>query len=88
MNTLDANLTTREDCETEKEYLLGVFHTLRLRQIDHLQFCHITCCIVRNIEHELLVAQWDSLKVAWILLKEALERLDREEAGQASTSHQ
>jgi hypothetical protein len=44
--------------------------------------------VVRNIEHELLVAQWDSLKVAWILLKEALERLDREETGQASTSQQ
>ena len=39
----------------------------------HLQFCHIMCCIERNIEHELLVAQWDLLKVAWILLKEALE---------------
>ena len=86
--TLDANLTTREGCETEKEYLLGIFQTLRLRQIDHLRFCHITCCTVRNIEHELLVAQWDSLKVAWILLKEALERLDREETSQASTSRQ
>ena len=88
MTTLDANLTTREGCETEKEYLLGIFHTLRLQQTDHLRFCHITCCIARNIEHELLVAQWDSLKVAWILLKEALERLNREEAGQASTSRQ
>ena len=41
-----------------------------------------------NIVTELLVAQWDSLKVAWILLKEALERLNREDANQASTSHQ
>ena len=46
------------------------------------------CCIERNIEHELLVAQWDSLKVAWILLKEALERLNEGEAAQASTSRQ
>jgi hypothetical protein len=29
-DTLDTNLTTREGCETEKEYLLGIFHTLRL----------------------------------------------------------
>ena len=87
-NILDADLTTREGCEIKKEYLLGIFQTLRLRQIDHLRFCHITCCIVRNIEHELLVAQWDSLKVAWVLLKEAIERLDREETGQTSTSRQ
>ena len=41
-------------------------------------------------QHELLVAQWDSLKVAWILLKEALERFEREELEQnhASTSRQ
>ena len=36
MNTLDADLTTREGCETEKEYLLGIFQNLRLQQIDHL----------------------------------------------------
>ena len=87
-NTLDTDLTTREGCETEKEYLLRIFHTLQLRQIDHLRFCHITCYMVRNIEHEFLVAQWDSLKVAWILLKEALQRLDRTETSQASTSRQ
>jgi hypothetical protein len=85
---LEADLTTREGCETEKEYLIGIFHQLRLRQTLHARFCHITCCIERNIEHELLVAQWDSLKVAWILLKEALERLGGREAGQASTSRQ
>ena len=47
-----------------------------LRQTTHLRFYHITCCIGRNIEHEFLVAQWDSLKVAWVLLKEALECLN------------
>ena len=85
-NILEADLTTREGCETEKEYLIGIFHQLQLRQTLHARFCHITCCIERNIEHELLVTQWDSLKVAWILLKEARERLSREEVGQASTS--
>ena len=56
----------------------------------HLQLCHITCCIERNIEHEFLIAQWDALKIAWVNLREALERLDREntESNQASTSHQ
>ena len=34
---------------------------------------NITYCIERNIEHELLVAQWDSLKIAWVLLREAIE---------------
>ena len=48
------------------------------------------CCIERNIEHELLITQWDSLKIAWVNLKEALQRLDREdtEPSQASTSRQ
>ena len=89
-NTLDADLTTREGCETEKEYLIGIFHTLRLRQTLHLRFCHITCCIERNIEHELLIAQWDALKIAWVNLRRALEHLDREdtESNQASTSRQ
>ena len=86
--TLDTDLTTREGCKTEKEYLLGIFHMLRLQQTHHLRFCHITCCVERNIEHELLVAQWDSLKVAWVLLREALERLNREETNQASASRQ
>ena len=70
---LEADLTTRKGCEAEKEYLLGIFNQLRLRQTTHLRFCHITCCIERNIEHELLITQWDSLKVAWVLLKEAIE---------------
>ena len=77
--TLDADLTTCEGCNTEKEYLLGIFHTLRLRQTLHLRFCHITCCIERTIEHKLLIAQWDALKVAWVNLKRAIERLDRED---------
>ena len=76
MNNLDADLSTREGCQNEKEYLLGVFQNLRLRQTLHLRFCHITCYIERNTEHEFLVAQWDSLKVAWVLLKEALERFE------------
>ena len=86
MNTLDADLSTREGCQIEKEYLLGVFQNLQLRQTLHLRFCHITCCIERNTEHEFLVTQWDSLKVAWVLLKEALERFEREEQTHASTS--
>jgi hypothetical protein len=87
---LEANLATREGCKTEKEYLLGIFHQLQLQQMLHLQFCHITCCIERNIEHELLIAQWDALKVAWINLKRALEHLDREnaESSQASANRQ
>ena len=87
-NTLEANLATRKGCETEKEYLLGIFHQLRLQQTLHLQFCHITCCIERNIKHEFLIAQWDTLEVAWVNLRTALERLDRTESNQASTSHQ
>jgi hypothetical protein len=88
--TLEADLATREGCETEKEYLLGIFHQLRLRQTLHLRFCHITCCIERNIEHEFLIAQWDTLKIAWVSLREALECLDREntELSQTSTSRQ
>ena len=79
--SLEANLSTHEGCQTEKEYLLGGFQNLRLRQTLYLQFCHITCCINWNTEHEFLVAQWDSLKVAWVLLKEALEWFKQEEQG-------
>ena len=84
--TLEANLATREGCETEKEYLLGIFHQLRLRQTLHLRFCHIMCCIERNIEHEFLIAQWDALKVAWVNLRQAIERLNRENAEPSQTS--
>ena len=89
-DALEANLSTCIDCLTEKEHLLTVFQHLRLRQTLHLQFCHITCCVNQNIEHEFLVAQWDALKVAWIQLKEALERFEQEnlESNQASTSRQ
>jgi hypothetical protein len=82
LDTLEADLSTRVSCLTEKEHLLAVFQ--------HLQFCHITCCIHRNIEHKFLVAQWDALKVAWIQLKEAIERFEREDLdnNQASTSRQ
>ena len=73
MITLNANLSTHIGCLTEKEYLLGIFQSLRLRQTLHLRFCHITCCVNQNIEHEFLVAQWDALKIAWVQLKEALE---------------
>ena len=90
LNILEADLATREGCETKKEYLLGIFHQLRLRQTLHLRFCHIMCCVERNIEHEFLIAQWDALKVAWVSLRQALERLDKEntESNQASSSHQ
>ena len=90
MITLDPDLSTREGCLTKKEYLFRIFKSLQLRQALHLRFCHITCCINRNIEHELLVAQWDALKVAWIQLKEALNQLKHEELERdhASTSRQ
>ena len=81
-------LSTHKGCQNEKEYLLGVFQNLRLQQTLHLRFCHIMCCIERNTEHKFLVAQWDSLKVAWILLKEALERFEQEEQTHALTSRQ
>ena len=45
------------------------------------------CAVQQNIEHKLLIAQWDALQIAWHDLKIALSQFEIEN-NTMTTSHQ